>query len=205
MPNGARVNGAYVLENCFPTATGVRMRAGSAQFAELFNTTLPVVSMFAYANGNNKKLFAANANSLYDVTSPAFPSTSLLVDDLGDNLVDDLGNFIIGQASLGAPAVASLTGGAWSAVQFATPGGVFLRAVNGSDTPLVFDGTSWATTPAITVVDPTTLSYVWVHQRRLFFFKKDSLSARCLPPAPVCRPAGAPPLPGRFPPGASLL
>jgi len=205
MPDGSKVNGAFTLENWFPTATGVRMRRGSDPFAQIGNGVDSVASMFAYVNGNNKKLFAATASAIYDVSSPAVPLDVLLTDDLGENLVDDLGNFIVGQSSVGSPVVGSLGGGAWSAVQFATAGGVFLRTVNGIDTPLVFDGATWATTPAITGVDPTTLSYVWVHQRRLFFIKKDSLSAWYLPADSIGGAAVELPLGGVFTRGGSLL
>ena len=35
LPNGQRVSGAAVLENWFPTATGIRMRGGSEAYAQL--------------------------------------------------------------------------------------------------------------------------------------------------------------------------
>lgn len=204
-PDGSKLNGAYVLENYFPTATGVRMRGGSNLFATIGNAVVSVVSMFAYVSGNNKKLFAATVSNLYDISSPPVSADLLLADNLGNNLVDDLGQFLVGQSSGGVPVVTSLNGGAWVTVQFATPGGVFLRCVNGVDTPLVYDGTSFSTAPAITGVDPTTLSYVWAHQRRIFFIKKDSLSAYYLPADSIGGAAVELPLGGVFKRGGSLL
>jgi hypothetical protein len=172
------------------------------------NGTADIVSMFAYVNGNNRKLFAATAAAIYDVTSPAVPQNVLLADDQGNILVDDLGNQLIGQESIPAgPAVASLTGGDWISEQFATSGGVFLRCVNGADTPLVYDGTSFSTSPAITGsgLTPSNLSYVWAHQKRLFFVEKNSLNAWYLPADSIGGTAVVLPLGGVFTRGGSLL
>lgn len=203
--DGSKVNGAYLLENWFPIATGIRMRGGSDNYAQLGNGSLDVTSIFSYVNGNNRKLFATTEEALYEITSPALGLNSLLVDDLGNYLVDDLGNYLIGVSSVGDPDVDSLTGGDWIVVQFATPGGVFLRAVNGSDTPLVYDGSDWDTTPAITGPDPTTLSYVWAYKNRLFFIEKDSLNAHYLEADNIGGAATELPLGGVFTRGGSLM
>ncbi len=205
MPDGSKVSGAFVLENYFPIATGVRMRRGSDPYAQLGDGSADVVSMFAYVNGNNRKLFASTAAAIYDITSPAAPQIIPFADESGNILVDELGNWLTDVNSVDVPAVGSLTGGEWSAAQFATPGGVFLRCVNGADIPLVYDGTSFATTPAITGATPTTLSYVWVHQRRLFFVQKDSLSAWYLPADSIGGAAVELPLGAVFTRGGSLL
>jgi hypothetical protein len=203
-PDGSAVNGAAMLENWFPIATGIRMRAGSEVYQPLSDFLETIVSMFTYVNGNNEKLFAATATGIYDTTIPTLPL--LLVDDLGNSLVDDLGNDILSWPT--APplvAVVTSTGGEWSVVQFATPGGVFLRAVNGIDTPEVYDGTNWSTSPAITGVDPTTLSYAFVYKQRLFFIQKDSLTAWYLPVDSIGGAAVELPLGGVFTRGGSLL
>lgn len=178
LPDGSKVNGAYVLENWFPTATGIRMRRGSLDFAVIGDGLLDTVSMFSYVNGNNTKLFAASAAALYDVT---------------------------GGGAVVTPAVDNLNSGYWSSIQFATPGGVFLRTVNGVDTPLIYDGAAWSTSPAITGVDPRALSYVWSHQRRIFFIKQDSLSAYYLPVDSIGGAVVELPLGAIFPRGGSLL
>lgn len=178
MPDGSKVNGAHVLENWFPTATGIRMRRGSLDFAIIGDGSLDTVSMFSYVNGNNAKLFAATDAALYDIT---------------------------GSGAVVGPTYPNLNSGSWSALQFATPGGVFLRIVNGVDTPLVFDGAGWSTSPGIIGVDSRTLSYVWSHQRRIFFIKKDSLSAYYLPADSIGGTAVELPLGGVFSRGGSLL
>ena len=207
LPDGSKVNGAFVLENLFPTATGIRMRGGSDVFAEIGDASTPVTSMFAYSNGNNKKLFATTASAIYNISSPVTPSNELLVDHDDKFLVDQDGNFLLSRLSIPLADVTELEGGDWSVAQFATPGGVFLRAVNGMDTPLVYDGTAWAETPAITGtgLDPEDLSFVWVHQRRVFFIKKDSLSAWYLAADSIGGAAVELPLGAVFGRGGSLL
>lgn len=170
--------GAAMLENVFPLATSAVVRRGS----QLYSTigSVAVQSIFGYINGTNKKLFGANATTIYDITTGGSPTS----------------------------AVSSLTSGAWSVVQFETSGGVFLRGVNGSDTPVVFDGSTWGTTPAITFTDGTTpdqLINVWASQNRLWFVKKNTLTAYYLPPASIGGAAVAIPLGGVFTRGGSLL
>lgn len=137
LPNGQRVNGAAMLENWFPTATGIRMRGGSEAYAQLEGGD-DITALFTYVNGNNRSMFTATADSIFDISNSAF---SLLVDDVGDSLVTDLGDFLV-DSSLAAT-ISGLSGGDWSSVQFATTGGVFLDLVNGADKKLIYDGTNF--------------------------------------------------------------
>lgn len=204
-PDGSVVMGAAILNNWFPTATGVRMRGGSNLYAQVGDETSNVVSLFQYLNGNAANLFAATPTQIYDITSPVVPFEAILTDDQGNSLVDGAGNFIVGQTSVLAPKVDLLASGDWSVQQFATPGGTFLRCVNGIDTPLVFDGTTWSTSPAITGVDPTTLSFVFASKSRLWFIQKSSLNIYYLPVNSIGGAAILLPLGGVFSLGGSLV
>jgi hypothetical protein len=137
LPSGQKVNGAAVLENWFPTATGIRMRGGTEAYAQT-QDNLDIVSLFTYVNGNNQSMFAATETSIHDISSSVF---SFLTDDADNVFVDDLGNTLI-DSTLG-DVVSNLTSGEWSSVQFATTGGVFLDLVNGSDDKLIYDGTTF--------------------------------------------------------------
>lgn len=137
LPSGQKVNGAAVLENWFPTATGIRMRGGTQAYAQT-QDNLDITSLFTYVNGNNQSMFAASATSIYDISASVF---SFLTDESANILVDDLGNSLI-YSTLG-DVVSNLTSGEWSSVQFATTGGVFLDLVNGSDNKLIYDGTTF--------------------------------------------------------------
>lgn len=203
--NGTIVQGASVLENWFPTATGIRMRGGSDLFATLGDETDNVVSLFSYLNGNNAKLFASSPNAIYDITSPTSPADITLTDGTND-LVDQNGNVLLSTASInGGPDVDLLASGAWSVQQFSTPGGTFLVCVNGIDTPLNFDGTNWSTSPAITGVDPTTLSFVFASKFRLWFIQKGTLNIYYLAPNAIGGAAVLLPLGGIFSLGGELM
>jgi hypothetical protein len=121
LPTGQVVRGAAVLENWFPTATGVRMRGGNQKHATIGNGSASVTALFTYRSGNAAFLYGATATGVYDVTSPSDPDVS-------------------------PSPVIFAAGGDWSAAQFATAGGVFLVAVNGEDPAWRFDGTSWTPT-----------------------------------------------------------
>ena len=205
-PDGSVVMGAARLDNWFPTVTGIRMRGGSNLFATIGNESDNVVSIFQYLNGNNAKLFATTPGEIYDISSPTAPVDSYLVDQVGNNLVDQAGNLLVAAESIPAgPAVDLLASGNWSVQQFATPGGTFLRCVNGVDTPLVFDGTVWSTSPAITGVDPTTLSFVFASKSRLWFIQKNTLNIWYLPVNSIGGAATLLPLGGLFSLGGSLM
>jgi hypothetical protein len=200
LPSGQRVNGAAALENWFPTATGIRMRGGTQVHATVLEED-DITSLFTYVDGNNRSLFATTETQLYDVTTSG--TVEFLVDENGDNLVDENGDFLISGGT--AHVVDGLTGGNWSVVQFSTSGGAFLRMVNGVDTPLVYDGSAFGTSPAITGVTPETLSFVWSFKNRIFLVEKDTQNAWYLSVDSIGGAASKFPLGGVFTRGGALL
>jgi len=110
--------GAAVLENWFPTPTGIRMRRGSQKYATIGSGN-PVTSMAIYNSGNNARFFATNSTDLYDLTTVVDPDVSP------------------------TPSYSGMTGGDWSWLQFETAGGEFLIGVNGEDDGLIFNGVDW--------------------------------------------------------------
>jgi len=150
LPDGRKVNGAAMLVNWFPMATGIRMRGGTDYYAQLDGGP-DLEALFTYVNGNNRSLFAATHDSIFDISSSVF---SFLVDEDDNTLVDDLGNALI-DSSLTAT-VNGFTSGKWSTAQFATTGGVFLDLVNGSDNKLIYDGANFY---PVTDQDLTALNY----------------------------------------------
>jgi len=114
-------NGACVLENFFPTSTGIRMRAGSSLYATVEDDSeIEVESVFAYNFGTGK-LFAATETSIYDITTPADPEVEM------------------------AASVTGQTSGEYSTVPMQTVGGSFLYLFNGTDLPRLYDGSSFRT------------------------------------------------------------
>lgn len=177
---GGKDGGAYQLDNIFPMATGARLRKGSSKYATV-GAGARVGALIPYVLGATKKLFAANTTAIYDITTVVDPQASP------------------------AAAVSSLANGDWQFVQFTTSGGTYLRMVNGADTPLVYDGATWGTAPAITGVTATTLSHVWAFKNRLFFVEGNTLNAWYLATDAIGGAATKFPLGGIFRLGGSLM
>lgn len=176
---------ALVLDNWFPTSTGIRVRGGSNKYATLASSAA-VVSTWPYVTSSAAKLFAATASSIFDITSIADADT------------------------IPTAAVTGQTSGYYSTTQFATAGGNYLYAVNGDDDAQLYDGTSWqavnsGSTPAITGIATSSLIYVWAFASRLFFIEKDSLNAWYLAVDSIGGAATQFSLAGVFKRGGSLL
>lgn len=136
---------AAIMDNFFPEANKIRARRGNAPYATGLGSG-SVNTIIAY-NGASLKMFGACGAHIYDITSPG---------------------------AVGAAAVSGLTNDYWSYTNFTNSGGKWIRLVNGSDTPLLFDGTTWGTSPAITGTGLTTsnLMKVTAYRSRLWFLEK---------------------------------
>lgn len=113
----AKAGTALVLENWFPTQTGIRIIGGSQRHATVSEDGEPCESLMAYVGAASNKLFAATDGNIIDITTPADP------------LVEP------------AAIVTGRTTDYYSAVNFATVGGNYMIALNGTDNPLLYDGT----------------------------------------------------------------
>lgn len=118
--DGKAPPGATLIENFFPTATGITLRRGNVRYASVDDGE-PIRSMFTYVVGGQEEMFAATDGSIWDITTISDP------DMFGD----------------ATEVVTGKTDGDWSVVQFATPGGTFLIGVNGTDEGVLYDGTDW--------------------------------------------------------------
>jgi hypothetical protein len=184
---------AVVMDNWKPTLKGAALRGGCIRWCVLPETT-PVISAFPYDNGNDQKMFAANATKLYDVTT----ASPVLI-------------------------ASGRTSGNYSAAQFNTLGGEFLIAANDTgDSLLRYDGTSWETLvsgyvppggkppmitgPAGTSVEHgQNLTYVAKYRGRLFFLEGGSMNAWYLPLNSVGGALSMVPLSGAATKGGKLL
>lgn len=174
--------GARILDNWLCTTTGVRVRGGAVKYATL---TGPVKSLFSYNSGASA-FFAATANAIFTITAPSSPTTPLTA------------------------TISGLTSGDFTATQFGTAGGNYLYAVNGTDSPRLYDGSAWTTitgasSPAITGVTTSTLSHVWSYANRLFFVQGGTLNAWYLGVDSIGGAANSFSLAGVFKRGGSLL
>lgn len=209
--DGTKVSGAAVLDNMFPTATGVRLMRGSELYATLGNGELPVTSLFSYVAGTQEEMFGATDTTIYDITTVAEPANIILGTEDDDSIGTENDDEIGVSSTEGLDVVTAQTGGDWVSVQFATAGGIFLRLVNGVDAPLVYDGLDFDTLPLLTFAAPdealsaNSLNYTWAYKQRLFFIIKDSLDAAYLPVDTVGGELTKLPLGGIFQQGGSLL
>lgn len=169
--------GAEQLDNIFPTAQGARLRKGRSKQATI---GAACKALFNYKSGSTKKLFAASATDIYDVTSPADVDVSP------------------------SASVSSLTNGEWTVLPFANSGGDYLLLVNGADGVRSFDGTTWAT-QSVTGVTNSSLSHIWTFKDRVFFVEENTLSAWYLANSAISGAATEFPLRGVFSLGGSLL
>lgn len=174
---------AYILDNFRCTATGVTIRRGKQKYA-----TLPAgaKSIFSYLAGSVRKLFAATDENIYDITT------------------------IVSPTDPGSVALAN-TNGKWITVQTeSSDGSTYIRGVNGTDTPFIYDGTSFGTTPALTFPTGSTvtadkLSYAWVYKNRSFFTEKGTLNCWYLPVGQIGGELTLFSLGGQFKLGGSLI
>lgn len=108
---------AVILDNFFCTPYDVLLRNGYSNWAT--GMPSPVNSLTSYSPPSTAglRLFAYAGAGVYDVTT---------------------------QGAVGAPAVTGFASDKWQHVNFGTPGGNFLVNVNGSDLPLLYNGTVWS-------------------------------------------------------------
>ncbi len=116
--SAARPGTALVMENWFPTETGVRLIGGSAKFATVSDAGEPCESLMAYT-GPTKKLFAASDGNIFDITTPADADAE------------------------GTPSVEGQTSDYYSYANWASASTYYMYAVNGTDAPRLFEGTYW--------------------------------------------------------------
>jgi hypothetical protein len=175
---------AIVLENYIPTTTGIRARGGKIKRATV--GTSPVASLWEYIGSSTRKAFAASNGSIFDVTSVADPDVAPTAD------------------------VTGRTSDYYSTPQISTVGGNFQYCFNGTDKPLLYNGSTFTpidgvSTPAITGVTTSTLSQGWVYANRLFMVEGGTMNAWYLPVDSVGGAADVVSMNGVFERGGSLL
>lgn len=147
---------AVVMENWLPGTTDVVLRRGA--LTHLSAVPAQVDTLLTYNSQTTRKLFAATASGMFDATASGVAGGSLL----------------------------AITNGKCNFINFNTLGGAYTIAVNGTDKLALYNGTAWAfidgvSTPAITGIATTSLSFVSQFKRRLWFIEKNSMSAWYMP------------------------
>lgn len=150
---------AVALTNWFPSTTECVLRSGYS----VWSTGLPgqVETIFAYGGAATDKMFGVSGGNIYDCTTAG---------------------------AVGAAAVSGLANSRFDYVNFATPGGNFLLAVNGADKMRYFDGTVWTaegTTYTVTVANTATWTNICLHKQRIWAIQGQTLVAWYLPTSSI--------------------
>lgn len=154
---------AIDMENLFPTPTDVGLRNGYTAHATL--TGLPE-TIIPYNGLTARKLFAGVVNggtrSVFDVTAAGA-----------------VGAAVVGGAGA---TIEALTSTRFDYVQIGTTGGMFLSLVNGSDTPLEYDGTTWSVSASAhaTLVE-ANLFTCGLYGGRVWYGEKNTFNVYYLP------------------------
>lgn len=122
---------AIKLDNWFPQSTSVDLRNGYAKWSTGYPAA--VESLMTYNGATVSKLFAASGTAFYDATA---------------------------QGAVGAAVVSGLANARWQHVNMGTPGGQFLVAVNGTDYPRTYNGTTWTTYAGVGAQPISTITNV---------------------------------------------
>lgn len=143
---------AVTLDNWFPGASYVEIRGGYADHATGMTGNGKTLAVHNAQNGTNT-MWCATAAGVYNVSSAG---------------------------AVGA-AVAARTSGKHQWLNFGDGTNQWLIMVNGADTPLYYDGTSWVSvtgvsSPALTGVTTTDIVNLFVSKGRLFYLVNNSLS-----------------------------
>ncbi|WDR03623.1 hypothetical protein PSQ19_06015 [Devosia algicola] len=181
----APVGAAQILENWYPTTTGIKMRSGSRKHGTA-STTEPLESLITYIGSATRKMFAAADGKIIELTAPASTTTVPTAD------------------------VSGQTSNYYSFANFPTSGGNYMSVVNGTDDLQLYDGSAWASidgssTPAITAVTTSNLSHVNVYRNRQWFVEAGTMNAWYLPTDSIGGAASKVSLTGVFRKGGALL
>ena len=152
---------AVQLTNLFPTVNNVVLRGGYTQYST--GITGQVQTLMSYSSGATDKLFAIAGTSIYDCTAGG---------------------------AVGAAVKTGLSNAKWEYVNVTTPAGGYIMLVNGVDSVLLYDGTSW-TNPSITGVTGSTLSNITTFKNQIWFTQASTLKAWYLPTLSIAGAAAA--------------
>jgi hypothetical protein len=149
---------ALVLENWFPQPGWIEIRNGYSNQATGFPSW--VETILSYRAPGNNHIFGISNGNIYDATAGG---------------------------AVGAAVVSGLSSSRFEYTQIATPAGAFLYAMNATDSPQLFNGTTWQAVTnvsapiAITGVTTSLLRNPWVWKNRLWAIEDQSFHAWYLP------------------------
>lgn len=155
---------ALILENFFPKTTSVDVRNGYATW----NTFTGICqTILIYSGLTSTKIFPCIKNgSTYSI--------------MNGTTAGAISTAVVGGSG---PAVQALTSTRFDYVQYNTAGGSFMSVVNGADTALEYDGTTWstATLTHASLSSTNKLFTIGVFAERMWFGEEDTFNVYYLP------------------------
>lgn len=143
---------AVIMDNWYPSTTSVNQRYGFSEWAT--GMTGNVETLMVYAGNATDAMFAAVGSEIYDVTAAG---------------------------AVGAADVTALSNARWQYVNVGTTAGNYLRAVNGADKSIVYDGSAWhkdgdGAPYDITGVNSQDIAQIYLFKKRLWLIENASLN-----------------------------
>lgn len=142
---------AVEMRNFWPERSTVSLRKGYVNHVTALPA--PAKTLASWSGADGSKMFAFTDNGIFDVTDPGVAGAS----------------------------VQSCTNGNACTVNFSTAGNTYLITVNGADSYRYRNSSGWTSFATLTVdgspaetLDTKDLIYVAVHQKALYFLKKNS-------------------------------
>jgi hypothetical protein len=141
---------AVVMDNFFPEANYVALRRGYASHGTGLGTGVVQTLMTYRALNGSEKLFGAANNQIYNATVAGAATSAYST---------------------------SITSNKWQYTNFTNSAGTYILAVNGADTPLKYDGTTWATNSLTgSISSSANIINVFQYKERLFWIEKNTLN-----------------------------
>lgn len=178
----SRPDTAVVMDNVFPTAYAVEPRGGFEAHVDVAGT---IAFLFEFSAA--EEYIVADGSAVYTFNDATVGGTTL------------------------SSVVTGLTNGDFQAVETQNDAGSFLTMVNGTDSLLLYDQTTWYTVTDVSATHSITgglttsdISYVWNYRSRTWFVEKDTMNAWYLGVNSVSGAATKFPLAGVFRRGGTL-
>lgn len=146
-----RPTAAPIMENWFPTASGLESRDGFV--SHVTTAPLQIDRLHVYANSlGGESLWGASADGIRNCTTAGV-----------------------------APAVSiALTNGETVSTAIATGAGNYMLVVNGVDTLKQYDGTTWTSVAVFGATSTVVYKYIETYRQRIYLAKRNSLEIEYL-------------------------
>lgn len=169
---------ALTLENFFPEGSYARLRRGYASHGTGMSADVQTLMTYHALNGT-EALFAAANNKIWNVTVAGAATSSYST---------------------------SITVNKWQWINFSNSGTLYILAVNGTDTPLKYNGSAWSTNSITgSISSSANIINIFQHKERVWLIEKNKLDVWYLASQAISGAATKLPLGGVFNKGGQVV